>query len=143
MQVGEVRIIWDVNPYKAAIAAHNTGRYRGWRFKTATVRDGDRIGVAVKRKKDAADVAPRMSTTTVRHADGSSWYTPRTLFGFENLAPGEEVTLEGQTPDWYARAIGAASSRSNIGRGKSKYSCSTKVSKETGQYECLTVRRTK
>ena len=50
MKEGEVRVIYGVIPAAAAIAAHNYGRTKGWRFKTRKCEEADgRVGVVVKR----------------------------------------------------------------------------------------------
>lgn len=54
MKEGEIRILWDVIPARAANAAHACGRYYGWKFKTATCEEADgRRGLVVKRLKSA------------------------------------------------------------------------------------------
>lgn len=90
MGVGEVVVMWDVNPHSVATAAHNTGRYKGWKFKTQQVKDPatGRVGVAVKRLKvEGEGAAPRgvpfgKSSKLIR-------------YGYEEIAVGEVVTIRG------------------------------------------------
>ena len=151
MAVGEALVLWDVDPVRAAVVAHNTRRAYGWRFKTAKVVEGDRVGLVVKRRKDnplaAAALAGKAGSwgagEPVRHRDGTIWYTPRKAYGFEHLQPGEEVKLGGQTNAWYAKTVAAVHGRNRAGFGISKYSISEERAPGGGEYLSLTVRRTK
>lgn len=128
MQVGEIQVVWDVNPAQAAMAAHNTGRYKGWAFKTKKVVDEGRVGLAVKRLPDPAGAAPLS--------------TPRsdfTLYGYEGLALGESVTLKGE-PEWLGRALAGIQARER--KFGIKLRRKVTLHPVTRVYEALTVTRT-
>lgn len=79
MVEGEVRVLYDVVPGAAAIAAHNYGRTKGWRFKTRKCVEADgRVGLVVKR---------------LAGGDGKPTTMRRTIYGLENLKVGESAVF--------------------------------------------------
>lgn len=97
MQVGETRVIYDVDPVRAQVTAHAYGKSAGKRFKTAKVREPDgRVGLAVKRLKGAADpdTAPPRGPARVQR-----------VYGFEHLKVGESVEFWGH--EAAARVMGS------------------------------------
>lgn len=129
MQVGEIQVLWDVNPAQAAMAAHNTGRYKGWAFKTKKVVDTEtgRVGIAVKRVQDPAGVAPVVPAAR-----------RITLFGYEDLAVGESITLKGES-EWLGRALAGIQARER--KFGIKLKRKTELHPITRAYVALTVTR--
>lgn len=129
MQVGEIQVLWDVNPAQAAMAAHNTGRYKGWAFKTKKVVDPEtgRVGIAVKRLQDPVGAAPVASA-------GRTF----TLYGYEDLAVNESITLKGE-PEWLGRALAGIQARER--KFGIKLKRKTELHPVTRAYVALTVTR--
>lgn len=82
MKVGEVRVLYDVEPMRAQVTAHAYGKGAGKRFKTARVREPDgRVGIVVKRLKDAVVAATPSRLTRA--------------YGYEHLGVGETASFVG------------------------------------------------
>lgn len=130
MTVGEVQIIWDINPARSRAAAHTYGASKGWRFKTAAVKEADgRVGLVVKRLKNKDGVVDVPALTRnpnyVEHS-------------YESLPVGGSVTYA-DDPIYISRVLGSIQYRERkTGR---KWSRRVKTNIDTGQYERLTLTR--
>lgn len=92
MKVGDVRVLYDVEPMRAQVTAHAYGKGAGKRFKTARVHEPDgRVGIAVKRLKDTVESAKPSRHTRV--------------YGYEHLEVGETASFVGH--DSVARVMGS------------------------------------
>ena len=129
MQVGEVQVLWGVNPAQAAVAAHNTGRYKGWAFQTKKVVDPEngRVGLAVKRLPNPEGA---VSAQIGRKAP--------VQYGYEGLEVGESVTIKGEAA-WLGRAVAGIQARERKYGIKLKRKTTLHVL--TGAYESVTVTR--
>lgn len=129
MKEGEVRVLWDVIPGKAANAAHACGRYYGWKFKTATCEEEDgRKGLVVKRLKNPAGTPAEPDARNKRYVH----------YEYESLEVGDSFTYT-DVPWFLAQVLNSVQYRERK-HGK-KWKRKVTLDPDTRQYKSVKLTR--